>query len=207
MAMHPEVDLYLKEGCGRCSLYRTPQCKVHTWQSELVHLRKIVLDCGLLEELKWSQPCYTFQKNNILLVTAFKDYAAIAFFKGALIKDSHDILVAPGEHSQATRQIRYTGIKDIIKTEAILKSYIFQAIEIEKSGLKVNFKKHPEPIPCELLKKFEELPALKSSFEALTPSKQRGYILYFSKPKQSITRNSRIEKYMPKILKGKGFHD
>ncbi|NJB72257.1 uncharacterized protein YdeI (YjbR/CyaY-like superfamily) [Saonia flava] len=205
--MNHKVDIYLEEGCGRCSLYRTPECKVHTWQEELKLLRKIVLDCGLQEEYKWSQPCYTYKNGNILLVTAFKEYATIAFFKGSLLKDSHDILTAPGENSQAVRQARFTNVKDIIKIEPILKSYIYEALEVEKSGLKVTFKKNPEPLPEELEGKFSELPEFKSAFEALTPGRKRGYILHFSQPKQSKTRESRIEKNIERILNGKGFHD
>jgi len=205
--VNPKVDLYLDEGCGRCSMYRTPQCKVHSWPAELIQLRRIALDCGLKEELKWSQPCYTFENSNVLLVTAFKDYAALAFFKGALLRDTHKMLVSPGEHSQSTRQLRFTSVAQIIDRERLWRSYIFQAIEVEKTGLKVAFKKHPEPIPEELENMFEELPALKTAFYALTPGRQRGYILYFSKPVQSNTRQSRIEKYIKKILSGKGFYD
>lgn len=205
--MNHNVDLYLEEGCGRCSLYRTPHCKVHNWSEELKQLRRIVLECGLDEAFKWSQPCYLFQKKNILLVTAFKEYAALAFFKGALLSDPGGILVAPGTNSQSVRQIRFTGISDVIEMESTLKAYIYEAVEVEKLGLKVNFKKGPDPIPEELLNKFNELPELKSSFEALTPGRQRGYILYFSQAKQSRTRESRIEKNMEKIFKGKGIND
>lgn len=206
--MDPKVDKFLNDGCGRCKFYMTPQCKVHTWTNELVQLRRIVLDCGLNEEFKWSQPCYTFKNKNILLVTAMKEYAAIAFFKGALLKDTEGILIAPGANSQTTRQIRFTNVKDILKLETVLKAYIFEAIETEKAGLKVNFKKTSEyTIPEELQNKFKELPELKTAFEALTPGRQRGYILYFSQPKQPKTRETRIEKYIPMILIGKGFND
>ena len=205
--MNHKVDLYLEEGCGRCTLYRTPQCKVHKWPEELKQLRRIVLECGLDEEYKWSQPCYMFQKSNILMVTAFKEYAALAFFKGALLADPNGILVAPGENSQSTRQVRFTNVNDIIEMESVLKAYIYEAIEVEKIGLKVNFKKKPESIPEELQSKFNEIPELKSAFEALTPGRQRGYILHFSQPKQSTTRNSRIEKCMEKIFNGKGMND
>ena len=163
--------------------------------------------CGLDEEFKWSQPCYTYQNRNILIITAFKEYAALAFFKGALLEDPGGILVAPGKSSQSARQVRFTHVNDIIQMESLLKSYIFEAIEVEKAGLKVDFKKNPEPVPDELLAKFDELPALKSAFEALTPGRKRGYILYFSQPKQSKTRVSRIERSIEKILKGKGIND
>lgn len=205
--MNPKVDIYLEEGCGRCALYQTPQCKVHNWTEELKQLRRIVLDCGLLEEFKWSQPCYTFKNKNTLLVTAFKEYATIAFFKGALLKDPNKILVAPGENSQATRQLRFTTVKDIIEKEAIIKTYIFEAIEVEKAGLKINFKKEPEPMPEELQQKLQELPTLKTAFDALTPGRQRAYILHFSQAKQSKTRVARIEKQTANILKGKGFNE
>jgi uncharacterized protein YdeI (YjbR/CyaY-like superfamily) len=205
--MNPKVDTYLSEGCGRCNLYRTPQCKVNTWIKELKQLREIVLECGLHEEFKWSQPCYTFQNNNLLLVTAFKEYAALAFFKGVLLKDPKGILVAPGKSSQSVRQVRLTNSKDIIEMESILKAYIFEAIEVEKNGLKVEFKKNPEPVPQELQKKFDDDPAFKTAFKALTPGRQRGYILHFSAPKQSKTREARIEKCIEQILIGKGFNE
>lgn len=205
--MNPKVDIYLNEGCGRCHLWRTPQCKVNSWQEELAQLRMIVLDCGLTEELKWGVPCYTFQKSNIVLVSAFKENCALSFFKGALLKDTPGILEKPGENTQAGRLIRFTNVHEIVKMEAILKAYIYEAIEVEQAGLKVNFKKNPEPIPEELQKKLDEIPALKTAFEALTPGRQRGYILYFSAAKQSKTRASRVEKYIEQILKGKGLND
>lgn len=205
--MNEKVDIYLEEGCGRCSLYRTLQCKVHTWTEELKQLRRIVLDCGLHEGFKWSQPCYQYQKSNILIVTAFKEYAALAFFKGALLGDPDGILVAPGENSQSARQIRFTNTKDIIEMEPILRAYIYEAIEVEKAGLKVDFKKKPDPLPEELLSKFDEMPALKHAFEALSPGRQRGYILHFSQAKQSNTRVSRIEKHIEKILNNKGINN
>jgi len=205
--MNNKVDLYLEEGCGRCSFYRTPQCKVHNWTEVLIELRRIVLECGLDEDFKWSQPCYMFQKSNVLLVTAFKEYAAISFFKGTLLADPQGILVAPGANSQSARQLRFTHIKDILDREAVLKAYIYEAIELERLGLKVNYNKKAGPIPEELQKKFDEIPELKSAFEALTPGRQRGYILYFSQAKQSSTRKSRIEKSMVKIFEGKGIND
>ncbi len=205
--MNPKVDIYLSEGCGRCSLYRTPQCKVHTWSEELQHLRRIVLAYGLTEEFKWSQPCYTFQNKNVLLVTAFKEYAVIAFFKGALMKDPNQILVAPGENSQAVRQARFTQVSDILEMEDILKAYVHEAVDLEKAGQKVKFEKNPEPVPEELLETLEGDPDLKAAFEGLTPGRQRGYILYFSAAKQSQTRLARIEKCREKILRGEGLQD
>ena len=205
--MNPKVDHYIVEGCGRCPLGGTPDCKVNNWQEELHQLRRIMLDCGVTEELKWGVPCYTFQKSNIVTVSALKDCCAVGFFKGALLNDVHKLLDKPGEHSQAARVIRFTNVHQIIKNEAILKAYIFEAIEVEKAGLKVTFKKNPEPIPEEFQKKLDENPSLKTAFEALTPGRQRGYILHFSQPKQSKTRVSRIEKCMPRIFEGKGLHD
>ena len=205
--LNPKVDNYLSEGCGRCPLGGTPDCKVHNWTPELEFLRMIVLDCGLTEELKWGVPCYTFQETNVLLVSAFRDYCAISFFKGALLSDEHGLLEKPGKHSQAARLLKFTSVESIRAVETHLKTYIFEAIEVEKAGLKVNFKTHPEPIPEELEKKFEEDPVLKNAFEALTPGRQRGYILYFSAPKQSKTRTARIEKSLGKILKGEGLND
>lgn len=206
--MNPKVNAYLADGCGRCKLGGTPECKVHKWPEELERLRKLALDCGLTEELKWGQPCYTYQNKNILIVSAFKQYAALSFFKGSLLKDTGNILTAPGENSQAGRQIRFTGVQEIVEKESVLKAYIYEAIEVEKAGLKVKFKKTSEyQMPEELTKMLEDNPAFKAAFEALTPGRQRGYILHFSQPKQSKTRVSRIEKCMPKIFEGKGWND
>lgn len=205
--MNSKIDLYLEEGCGRCELYRTPNCKVHTWKEELKLLRKFVLDCGLTEELKWGVPCYTFQKKNILIVGAFKEFCSISYLKGVLLNDIHGILQKPGESTQSARLIKFTNVQDIIEIETILKTYIYEAIEVEKAGLKVKFKKSPEPIPEELQEKMNEDPVFKTAFEALTPGRQRGYILHFSQPKQSQTRKSRIEKSTPQILNGVGLND
>ena len=198
---------YLLEGCGRCPLGGTSDCKVHNWIKELELLRMIVLDCGLIEECKWGVPCYTFQNKNVLIISAFKDYCSISFFKGALLSDTEGLLSRPGKNSQAARLFKFTNISSIKEIEADIKIYIYEAVEVEKAGLKVNFKKNPEPIPEELEKKFEEDPMLKSAFESLTPGRQRGYIIYFSAPKQSITKESRIEKCIGKILNGEGLHD
>ena len=181
--------------------------KAKKWQKELAKLRMIILDCGLTEELKWGQPCYTFQKSNIVLIHGFKEYCALLFFKGALLKDANGILIQQTENVQAARQIRFTNVREIVEMEPILNAYIHEAIETERAGLKVNFKKDPEPIPEELQKKLDEIPALKTAFEALTPGRQRGYVLYFSGAKQSKTRASRVEKWLPQILKGKGLND
>ena len=205
--INPSVNAYLIDGCGRCSFYRTPQCKVHTWSEELVKLRGLVLECGLKEEFKWSQPCYTFNNKNILLVTAFKEYATIAFFKGALLKDPEKILVAPGKSSQAVRQFRFNKVEDILKMESFIKEYIIEAVKLEQEGETLSFKKNPEPIPEELKERLDQDSTFKAAFEALTPGRQRGYIIHFSQPKQSKTREARIEKNRAKILSGKGFND
>jgi uncharacterized protein YdeI (YjbR/CyaY-like superfamily) len=206
--INPKVDVYFTAGCGRCPLVNTPQCKVHNWDTELEKLRMLLIDCGLDEELKWSHPVYTFQKNNIVLLSAFNEYCALSFFKGALLNDDKGILTQQTENVQATRQIRFTNIREITRMESIIKAYIYEAIEVEKAGLKVEFKETSEfKIPEEFQNKLDEMPALKIAFDALTPGRQRGYILHFSQPKQSKTRESRVEKCMPQILIGKGLND
>jgi len=182
------------------------------WQKEYEKLRMIILDCGLTEELKWGCPCYTFQNTNIVLIHGFKEYCAILFFKGALLNDPNGILIQQTKNVQSARQIRFTpangGIREIVKLERILKAYIYEAIELEKAGLKVKLKKTSEyKIPEEFQKQLNKIPALKTAFDALTPGRQRAYIFYFSQPKQSKTRESRVEKYMQQILKGKGLDD
>nr|WP_321408762.1 YdeI/OmpD-associated family protein [uncultured Carboxylicivirga sp.] len=207
-ALNPKVDLYLLEGCGRCSKVATPECKVHKWRNELDQLRMIVLNCGLTEDHKWSMPCYTYQKKNILMIAAFKEFCCISFFKGSLLKDEEKLLVAPGENSQAVRQFRFTNVDDIIKIEDYIKATIFEAIEVEKAGLKVNFSQSNNiEIPEEFQLKLDDFPKLKIAFENLTPGRQKAYLLHFSHAKQSKTRLARIEKYIPHILKGKGLND
>jgi uncharacterized protein YdeI (YjbR/CyaY-like superfamily) len=192
--MNPKVDEYLR--------------KSKKWQEEFEKLRMIILDCGLTEELKWGHPCYTFQKSNIVLIHGFKEYCALLFFKGALLKDANRILIQQTENVQAARQIRFTNVREIVEMEPILKVYISEAIEVEKAGLEVDYKKTSEfKIPEEFQNKLDENPALKTAFDALTPGRQRGYILYFSAPKQSKTRESRVEKRMQQILNGKGLND
>jgi uncharacterized protein YdeI (YjbR/CyaY-like superfamily) len=205
--MNRSADNYFIEGCGRCPLGGTPDCKVHTWTSELKLLRKIVSECGLTEEAKWGSPCYTFENKNILMLSAFKEYCCISFFKGALLSDHKNLLVKPGPNSQAVRLFKFKNIHEIEKIEKDIRTYIFEAIEIEKAGLSVIFNKNPEPIPEELEIKFEEDPVLKTAFESLTPGRQRSYILHFSQPKQSKTKEARIDKCIPMILCGIGLHD
>jgi len=190
--LNPKVDEYLS--------------KAKKWKEESELLRTIVLDCDLTEEFKWMHPCYTLEKKNVVLIHGFKEYCALLFHKGALLQDTHGILIQQTENVQAARQIRFTNVQEIVEMETILKAYIKESIEVEKAG--VIFKKNTEfTIPEELQNKFDEIPALKTSFEALTPGRQRAYILYFSQPKQSKTRQSRVEKYMQQILNGKGLND
>ena len=178
------------------------------WQKEFEQLRLIVLDCGLTEELKWGKPCYTLQERNIVLIHGFKEYCALLFFKGALLNDAKNILIQQTENVQAARQVRFTNAAQIAKLATILKAYIFEAIEVEKSGLKVEVKQTSAyEIPVEFKNKLGEMPVLKKAFEKLTPGRQRGYLLHFSSPKQSKTRESRIEKCIPQILDGKGLTD
>ena len=206
--MNQKVDDYFAEGCGRCPLGGTPDCKVHNWLAAMTELRRILIECGLTETLKWSVPCYTFHGSNILIMAAFKEYCSISFFKGALLYDANKLLVKPGENTQAARLIPFTNVQQVIALEPILKSYIFEAIEVEKSGLQADSKEKTELVYLEELQsKLDEDPVLKAAFEALTPGRQRGYKLYFSAPKQSKTRQARIEKCVPQILNGKGLHD
>ncbi len=192
--MNPKVDEYLK--------------RAGKWQAESEKLRMIILDCNLTEELKWGVPCYTFQDSNIVLIHGFKEYCAILFVKGALLKDAHGILIQQTENVQSGRQIRFTGVQEIVELEPIIKAYILEAVEVEKSGLKVDFKKNTDLIfPEEFQNRLDENPALKTAFEGLTPGRQRAYIFYFSQPKQSKTRESRVEKCIPQILDGKGLDD
>jgi uncharacterized protein YdeI (YjbR/CyaY-like superfamily) len=191
--MNPKVEFFFR--------------KAKTWQEELEKLRRIALDCQLTEELKWGKPCYTLGKSNIVILQGFKDYCAMMFFKGALLKDPKGILIPPG-NSQAARQVRFTDLREIVELEPILKVYIHEAIEVENAGLKVAFKPTEEfAIPEEFQTKLDEDPALKTAFDALTPGRQRAYLLYFSTPKQSKTRMSRVEKYSQQILNGKGLND
>jgi uncharacterized protein YdeI (YjbR/CyaY-like superfamily) len=192
--MNPKVDFYFT--------------KAKKWQEEVEELRTIALDCGLTEELKWGCPCYTFQKSNIVLIHDFKEYCAYLFFKGALLNDTHGILIQQTENVQSARQIRFTNVVEIVEMRATLKAYIHKAIEVEKAGLKVELKRPGEfKIVDEFQYKLDHIPALKTAFEALTPGRQRGYLLYFSQAKQAKTREERVEKYIPQILDGKGLDD
>jgi len=182
--------------------------KEKNWKEEFEKLRAIILDCGLAEELKWGSPCYTFEKRNVVLIHGFKEYCALLFFKGALLRDANGILIKQTANVQSARQIRFKSVREIVKMKNVLKDYINEAIEVEKAGLKVNFKKTSEfSIAEEFQIKLDESTALKKAFRALTPGRQRAYLLYFSAPKQSKTRESRVAKCMPQILAGKGLDD
>jgi len=192
--MNPKVDGFLR--------------KAKKWQQEFKKLRTIILDCQLTEELKWGTPCYTFENSNIVLIHGFKEYCALLFFKGVLLKDAKRILIQQTENVQAMRQARFTNVREIVKLAPTLKAYIREAVEVEKAGLKVNFKKTAEfSIPEEFQSRLNQAPALKTAFKALTPGRQRAYLLHFSKPKQSKTRESRVEECIPQILNGKGLND
>jgi len=191
--MNPKADFYFNTG---------------KWQKETQQLRKIVLDCDLKEELKWGCPCYTFEGKNIVLIHVFKEYCALLFFKGALLNDPEKILIQQTENVQSARQIRFTNLTEIVKIAPVIKAYIYKAVEVEEAGLKVPLKKTKDfAIPEEFQKKLDEMPSLKIAFEALTPGRQRGYIFYFKQPKQSKTRQTRVEKYLEKIFAGKGLDD
>lgn len=192
--MNPKVDFFFN--------------KPGKWQKEYAQLRTLLLDCGLTEELKWGVPCYTFRSHNVVLIHGFKEYCALLFHKGVLLNDTDQILIQQTENVQSARQVRFTSLQDIIKQEATLKAYVYEAIEVERAGLKVPFKKTAEyPVPEELQIAMKENPDLKAAFEALTPGRQRGYLLHFSQPKQSKTRAARIEKCLPNIFEGKGYND
>lgn len=192
--MNPKVDFFFE--------------KESQWQKEYQKMRGIVLGCGLEEKLKWGQPCYTFQNGNVVIIHGFKEYCAYLFFKGALLKDTNGILIRQSENVQSARQVRFTDVKEIVKLEKILKAYIYEAIEVERAGLKVKLKKTSDfKVPEEFQKKLDKSATLKKAFNALTPGRQRAYLFHFSQPKQSKTRESRVEKYIPQILKGQGLND
>ena len=192
--MNPKVDWFFS--------------KATKWKDEFELLRRIILDCGLTEELKWGQACYTFENKNIVLIHGFKEYCAVLFFKGALLKDRKDILIQQTENVRAARQIRFTDVREIVKMKKTLKDYIYEAIEIEEAGLKVDFKEARKfAIPEEFQNRLDTIPALKTAFHSLTPGRQRGYLLYFSQAKQSKTRQSRVDKYLQHILDGRGLED
>ncbi len=192
--MNPKVDWYFS--------------KNEKWEKEIRKIRTIILDCGLNEELKWGCPCYTYNKSNVILIHVFKEYCAVLFFKGALLNDANGILIQQTENVQSARQVRFTNFRDVVKLEKVLKAYIYEAIEVEKAGLKVKLKKTSDyKVPEEFQKKLDKSKTLKTAFEKLTPGRQRAYLFYFSQAKQSKTREERVEKYLKKIMSGKGLED
>ena len=205
--MNKNAETYFTKGCGRCSLYATPKCKVLTWKKELSVIRKMLLSTTLKEESKWGSPCYTNNGTNVVMVQSFKAYCALMFFKGVLIKNNKALLVKAGENSSSAMQVRFTHVDQVKKALPALKSLIKEAIQIENDGLKLEKTSSTIEIIPELKDIFKKNPALKKAFEALTPGRQRGYHIFFSQAKQSATRVSRIEKYTPKILAGKGMQD
>lgn len=205
--INPKVDLFIADGCGRCEYYATDRCKVRNWQTELQHVRQIMLESDLEEEIKWGVPVYTHEGKNIVIISALKDCVTFGFFKGVLLKDTHQILEKQGESVQSARIIRFTSVDRILEMASVIKDYITEAVAIEVSGTKVEFKKDLEPVPVELEDRFEDLPALKDAFYSLTPGKRRGYVIYISQPKGSEARFSRIEKCIEKIMNGEGLHD
>lgn len=206
--MIANVETYFNEGCGRCSKMATPLCRVRTWEKELQLLRNIILECGLVEELKWSHPCYTFQKKNIVMIGTTKAFCAISFFKGVLLEDSQKVLIAQTENMQATRQIQFTNTEQIVELKDLIKTYIFEAIEVEKSGAKVPYKEAVAiAIPEEFQYFLDNDLELKTAFEGLTPGRQKGYLLHFTEPKQSKTKTARVEKWIDQIKRGKGMND
>ncbi len=206
--MNKSADHFFIGGCGRCSLADTPQCKVHTFSEELLLLRSILLDSELTEECKWGVPCYTFNNKNVILLSAFKEFCSISFLKGALLKDPEQLLVKPGENSQSARYLKFQSVNQITKIRKHIKAFIKEAIEIEKSGKKVDLKEKAELVfPEELLNIFKTNKEFKNAFFALTPGRQRGYNMFFTAAKQSATRVNRINKCMPDIFKGKGLNE
>lgn len=191
--MNPKVDAYLREA--------------EKWREESKTLRKIIVQCGLTEEFKWGKPCYTFRESNVAVIQGFKEYCAVLFCKGALLKDAKGVLTKPGENTQGARQMRFTSLREVVGLEPVLKAYLREAVEAEKAGLKVAYKKNPEPLAEELKAALDRNPALRRAFNQLTPGRQRAYNLYFSAAKQSKTRESRIEKSTRRILGGKGLND
>ncbi len=208
MEFNPAVNSYFIDGCGRCSKFATPACSVRKWDEILDHLRMMLQGTALKEELKWSHPCYTYSGKNVLLIGAFKDYASLNFVKGALVPDPHNLLTLPSENSQSSKQLRFVDLAFLIDNEQAILELINQAVEVEKAGKKVAYKSVDEyEMTEELTRVFQEDPQFEQAFKALTPGRQKGYLLFFAQAKQSKTRLDRIEKYYEHILAGKGMMD
>lgn len=205
---NPAVDDYMAQGCGRCDKVGTPECKVNTWRDGLIELRKVVLDTPLTEDRKWGAPCYTYNGQNVVMIGAFKTNFVLSFMKGALLTDEHSLLVAPGENTQSGRVIRFTDAGRVVELAPVLKAYILEAIEVEKAGMSVDFKKTEDyRLPYELQRAMDADSALKDAFFALTPGRQRSYILHIDGAKQAKTREARVERCRDKIFDGKGFNE
>lgn len=205
--MTKSVEVYFTEGCGRCSLMSTPQCKVHQWAKELQLLRNILNNCGLIETCKWGVPVYTYNHKNVIILSAFKTNCVISFLKGAGLQDTSKILVKPGENSNYARVMRFTNIDEILSLEETIQQYIFEAIEIEKSGIKLDIPIIEHPIPEELINVFDIYNEVADAFYQLTPGKQKSYLIHFNQAKQSETRIKRIDNCIPHILNGIGYND
>lgn len=208
MNITKSIDVYLSDGCGRCSKGGTPDCNIHTWIELVESLREILLETGLEETMKWGSPVYTEKGKNIALISVLNEYACLSFFKGVLLEDKENYLITLSENSNSYKLFKFTSVKQILELRQTIQAYIFEAIEIENSGIKLP--KHQiteDQFPDELMLKFNEIPELKTAFEGLTPGRQRAYLLYFNGAKQSKTRTARIERYLPKIMDNKGFHD
>lgn len=205
--MTTDIQTYLSEGCGRCSLFATPDCKVIKWNKELRALRELAVSTGMTETMKWGTPVYMVGKTNTVMIFAFKGFAAINFLKGVLMHDDAKMLVPAGENSQSAMQWRFTGLDEIIEHQELIKAYLYEAIEIERAGLKVEKKEEALVLPEELQAVLDEHPDVKAAFQKLTPGRQRSHVIFVSGAKQSATRKSRAEKNIPKILAGKGMND
>lgn len=205
--MTTEVTTYFKDGCGRCSLFATAACKVNTWRLQLSELRALLLTTELVEECKWGVPCYTYNSKNVIMLSALKDACTLSFFKGVLMEDPHQVLVKPGENSQIARYLKFTAETPIEANKDLILAYINEAIQLERDGRQIKTSGQPEPMPDELIEVFEHDLEYEAAFRALTPGRQRGYILFFSQAKQSTTRQSRIAKVRDRVLAGLGMHD
>lgn len=208
MIKNPAVDEYLAEGCGRCDKVGTPECKVNTWRDGLTRLRELVLETPLTEDRKWGSPCYTFNGHNVVMIGAFNSNYVLSFMKGALLKDPHQLLEAPGEHTQSGRVIRFADAERVTELASILKEYLLEAIEIDKAGLKVEFKQTADyEVPAELQAALDSDAALRGAFQTLTPGRQRSYLIHIGSAKQAKTRAARVERCREKIFEGKGFNE
>lgn len=207
-SMVTDIQDYLNRGCGRCERFDTPTCKVFKWAEELRLMRQLCVESGLTEEVKWGSPCYTYKGANVILIGAFNDYCVLSILKGVLLADQKKLLVSPGPNSRSARQFKFTSLQAIIDIQDDIRAYLQEAIEVEKTGLQVELSEPDDSdYPEELRAKFEADPNFEAAFNALTPGRQRGYLIHFNGAKQSQTRSNRIEKFVDKIMAGKGWQD